>query len=83
MAVEYEEYADVQEDEQYENDFHLVDRWLPSRFLLLEFLGTYFYTLISAGVVISCGVFTYQFTSDEMNAARHLCISVANAFARS
>ena len=40
-------------DSAYENDFALSDNWVPTRFLLLELMGTYFYTLISAGIVIS------------------------------
>lgn len=71
----------VPSDESYENDFPLSDRWTPPRFLLLEFMGTFFYTLVSAGIVISAGVFSYQFTTDEMNSARHITISLANSFA--
>ena len=73
---------DADADEAYENDFSLGDNWVPTRFLLLELMGTYFYTLISAGIVISTGVFTYQFTTNEMNPSRHIAIALANAFVR-
>ena len=73
---------DADADEAYENDFSLGDNWVPTRFLLLELMGTYFYTLISAGIVISSGIFTYQFTTNEMNPSRHIAIALANAFVR-
>ena len=63
-----------------ENDFGEKDphRWL--RFLLLEFITTYCYVVVSAGSVLSTGALTFQWDINEQSPGRILCISFAQGF---
>ena len=63
-----------------ENDFDEQDphRWL--RFLLLEFISTYLYVMVSAGSVLSTGALTFQWDINEQSPGRMLCIAFAQGF---
>ena len=64
-----------------ENDFDAKsnggkrDKLKWARFLLLEFIGTFFYVLVSAGSVLSTGALTIQWNITEQSPGRMLCIA--------
>lgn len=69
-----------------ENDFDAKsmggkrDKLKWARFLLFEFIGTFFYVMVSAGVVLSTGLMTLQWSITEQSPGRILCIAFAQGF---
>jgi glycerol uptake facilitator-like aquaporin len=67
--------------EESENNFDTYEPTRASRFITLEFIGTYCFTLVASGSVMSTGVLTYQFGVEEQTAGRMLAISFAQGLA--
>lgn len=70
-------YINAERDDESENNFGPYLSTRGCRFITLEFIGTFCYTLISAGSVLSTGVLTYQFGIEEQTPGRILAIAFA------
>ena len=55
---------------------------LLNQFMLLEFLGSFMYTCISAGAVIASGVLTHKVSYSAMSPGRLLYIGLGNGLVR-
>lgn len=67
--------------EESENNFDTYEPTRKSRFITMEFIGTFCSTLIAAGATMSTGVLTYQFGMEEQTAGRMLAIAFAQGLA--
>jgi hypothetical protein len=67
--------------EESENNFETYDISRLNRFMALEFIGTYCFTLIASGSAMSTGVLTYQFGMEEQTAGRIISVSFAQGLA--
>ena len=67
--------------EESENNFETYDVSRINRFMALEFIGTYCFTLIASGSAMSTGVLTYQFGMEEQTAGRIISVSFAQGLA--
>ena len=63
-----------------ENNFDSFEPTRHTRFVALEFIGTYCHTLVSAGAIMSTGVLTYQFEMTEQTPGRMLAGALSQSF---